>query len=169
MKDMLGSHVVAQKHGRMKVYPKEGTTMLLGEAMERIDASWRRLWDTIGVAGPRDLERPGPDGGWSVKDVLGHIAYWEEWCLRRMRGGAPVADLDVDRINAEQVAARRDIPVERVRAELERVHATLMHELHNLTPVQLEEGTAPGSWLAANTWEHYDEHRDQVASILPHL
>ena len=143
--------------------------MLLGETMERIEASWRRFWDTIGVAGPRDLERPGPDGGWSVKDVLGHIAYWEEYCLRRMRGGAPVSGLDVDRINAEQVAARRDIPVERVRADLERGHATLMHELHNLTPLQLEEGATPGGWLAANTWEHYDEHRDQVATILPHM
>ena len=86
-----------------------------------------------------------------------------------MRGAEPVADLDVDRINAEQVAARRDLPVEQVCADLQRTHATLMHELHNLTPLQLEQGTVPGGWLAVDTWEHYDEHRDQIAQILPHL
>jgi uncharacterized protein (TIGR03083 family) len=143
--------------------------MLPAEAVEQIELSWRQLWNTVGVAGPRDLDRPGPDGGWSVKDVLGHIAYWEEYCLSRMHGaGASVSGGDVDRINAEQVAARHDLPPEQVRADLERIHAELLNAIHDLSPDQLEEGTAPGGWIAANTWEHYDEHRDQIARILPH-
>lgn len=142
--------------------------MLLAEAAETIDASWRRLWSTIGIAGPRDLERTGPDDGWSVKDILGHIAYWEEDCLRIMQGGAPVPDEEVDRINAEYVAARRDRPTAQIRADLERTHQRLADELHNVTPLQLAEGTAPGGWLAIATWEHYDEHRDQIAALLPH-
>ena len=142
--------------------------MLVGEIEERIDASWRRLWDTIGVAGPRDLERPGPDGGWSVKDVLGHLAYWDEHCLNRMRGAPPQEFRDIDGLNAEQVEARRHLSLDQIRADLERVHSSLMQELHNLTPLQLQEGSAPGGWIAVDTWEHYDEHRPQIADILPH-
>ena len=142
--------------------------MLVAEAAETIDAAWRRLWNTIGIAGPRDLEREGPDGGWSIKDVLTHIAYWEDDCLRVMRGGTPVPNDEVDRINDEHVAARRDVPAAQVRAELERTHQRLVDELHDLTPVQLEEGTAPGGWLAICTWEHYAEHCDQIAALLPH-
>lgn len=142
--------------------------MLLGETIEQIDVAWRRLWETIGVAGDRDLERPGPDGGWSVKDVLGHLAFWEERALQRARGAAPIAFDDIDSLNAEQVEARRMLSAAQVRADLERGHDELLSALDSLTPLQLEEGTAPGGWLTVNTWEHYDEHREQIAAILPH-
>src|SRR5581483_2665399 len=110
--------------------------------------AWRRLWQTIGVAGDRDLERPGPDGDWSVKDVLGHLAFWEERALQRARGAASIAFDDIDSLNAEQVEARRMLSAAQVRADLERGHDELLSALNNLSPLQLEEGTQPGGWLA---------------------
>jgi predicted RNase H-like HicB family nuclease/uncharacterized damage-inducible protein DinB len=115
-------------------------------------------------------------GGWTARDVLGHVADWE-WVgvegLRRMAGGeSPLVELvqDLDAWNREHVAARRDQPWEAVLQELHAARQALLDSLQAIEPCLLGqrfsfpwggEGT-PADWLGVYPI-HDREHAAQLA------
>ena len=126
-----------------------------------------------------------PPDGWSVKDVMAHIAYWENYVLERFReasrGEKPrllgvIAPAELDRINQEALEAGRARILAEVKDEFRRAHRELWTELEEMPE------NRKGSWWALwpnsdrpwtlimnNTWEHYEEHsipvREWVKSI----
>src|SRR5262249_6135862 len=73
--------------------------------------------------------RPGR-GGWGVRELAAHIVGWQREMIpvleRLARGEKPIPDgvsyENVDDWNARHVAARRDLTVEGIRAELDASH-----------------------------------------------
>ena len=49
----------------------------MSDAVERVEASWAGLIDVIEGIPAEQMSEPGVSGDWSIKDLLGHIAYWE--------------------------------------------------------------------------------------------
>ncbi len=118
-----------------------------------------------------ELLRPRTQGRWSVKDVLAHIAAWEEEALRRFaliaRGrGDRILFYDadpraVDRFNARAVAATRSVTLGGVLRRLTRVRHRLIERLRKLPAASLRDPAhryPVTAWLPEFAWTHERQH-----------
>jgi hypothetical protein len=120
------------------------------------------------------LDRKGVIGEWSIKNVLAHIAAWEDWVVQalpvRVSTGATPADFrqraeDEDRFNAEEVAEREELTPDEQLMELERTRAELLAYLDSLDAATLARAhlwdTWPGTlpeYLLEALRDHEAEH-----------
>lgn len=85
------------------------------------------------------------EGVWTIKDVLGHIASWEEICLeplRRYADGDPFkAEVIKDYLilNEELAARKQDIPLDVILDELDAIRQKLVATASKLSAEQLEQ------------------------------
>src|SRR5436309_4720073 len=112
------------------------------------------------------IERPRTQARWSVKDVLAHIAAWEEEGVRRLRlvargRGDRIVWYDTmaeaDRFNARAVAAGRRLPLRTVLARLQRARTRLLEALRRLPAEALADPTHAlpvTRWLREFAWTH---------------
>jgi len=120
-------------------------------------ASFEAALETI----PRESwEDAGVLPGWSVKEMLWHMAGWLQKCARRLEemrtGGEPVrTGQTVDERNDELAAQARTMTVDAVYRGLIGARALMIEEWQALPTVD-EQAI---SELADETYEHYDEHR----------
>jgi len=85
------------------------------------------------------------EGVWTIKDVLGHIASWEEICLeplRRYADGDPFkAEVIKDYLilNEELAARKQDIPLDVILDELDAIRQKLVATVSKLSAEQWEQ------------------------------
>ncbi len=134
--------------------------MTLTEAAALIDTSWNG-WIAAIEAVPGDRwSDAGVCGAWSIKDLLGHIAVWDQVCvdyLGECVRGEESDTLDLQRVNDEAAALRADRNIAQQRAEMNESHAALLGALTKQTSFDPEV-------LGESSWLHYDEHAAQVRS-----
>jgi uncharacterized protein (TIGR03083 family) len=88
---------------------------------------------------PEQMTKPATIGGgdWSAKDLVGHIAFWEELALSTLtvwsRGAEPDMVGAVDEVNAANHVRKAKWSLERVLAERQEVHDRLMQEIEALS------------------------------------
>lgn len=128
------------------------------------------------------LTRPGVVGQWSMKDILAHIAGWQDWMLRvypiRLETGdmpedLRVTDENIDEWNRRFVAERAEYPPEKVLEDLQDGLRRLMIYAANLGASRLG---APNPWpgrsasiadyLREHLVQHDREHREQIERTL---
>lgn len=144
---------------------------LYGELIELTEASWARWLHALDRVPEDQFATPGVCGVWSVKDLLGHIAVWDDVAVRkigRLDGTEPNGmDEEVDAINAREAAVRADRTGAEQRAEMERNHERLLGALEAASRASDDDLERVRRWIAADTWEHYAEHTAQVAAAFP--
>jgi uncharacterized damage-inducible protein DinB len=101
--------------------------------------------------------------GWSVKELLWHMAGWLQKCARRLEemrtGGEAVrTGQTVDERNDELADQARTMTVDAVYRGLIDARALVREEWQALPDV--DERAI--SELACETYEHYDEHREDL-------
>jgi hypothetical protein len=107
---------------------------------------------------------------WSVTDLLAHLTWWEQWLLRVLQGDteaeaqlarfrSPDGQALVDALNATTYQANHARPLPELRAT---ARTSFQQVLQTLTTLPESTLTAFARVIAANTFEHYDEHRQQV-------
>ena len=154
---------------------------------ERIASEWAALQDVIGRLSEVQLTRPGRDGGWSIKDHIAHISGWEEYLLGVLAhdpahtafglDAATFETLDTDGLNARLHERSRDRPLEEVLVTSKRTHRRVLESLATISDDHLGKTIAalagdPSDdrtllWkIAANTYEHYTEHRGWILEQL---
>ncbi|HEV8309455.1 MAG TPA: DinB family protein [Methylomirabilota bacterium] len=113
-------------------------------------------------------------GDWSIKDVLVHIAAWEEEGRRRLaliargRGHRIVwydTMAEADRFNTRAVQAARKAGLPAVRRRLARARAGLIRTLKRLPPRALADPTHDlpvTRWLREFAWTHERAHRRDI-------
>jgi uncharacterized damage-inducible protein DinB len=85
------------------------------------------------------------EGVWTIKDVLGHIASWEEICLDPLRRYADDGPYRVEAIkdylilNEELAARKRDIPLDVILDELDAIRQELVATVSELSAEQWQE------------------------------
>jgi hypothetical protein len=134
------------------------------EMLQRASKGWLELTRVIDRIPTAALVRPNSIGTWSGKDLLAHLANWEEVALdivAEMEDGSPEAwpEGDNDEINEEMLAPYRDSALAEVREYLEATHFQLMdaaERARNVTPRIVLEVTS----------EHYAIHIDDLKSLL---
>lgn len=121
---------------------------------------WAGWWAHVEEVDP-DATRPD---GWSLKDVVAHIAAWQRSSVGRLaalgRGepdpGPPATE---DDFNAAAREASRSRSWQQVRAEAERAHEAFVSTIEAVPEDALARHDGLGAFVAAvNGVEHYEEH-----------
>ena len=111
---------------------------------------------------------------WSVKDMLGHIAFWQELMTARFyalrAGQTPDPVIDMDALNARILNDFRHLTLEEVRDREQAAYQQVLDMLESATDDELfnpdhfewANGNPFVGWIAGNTWEHYAEHLPEV-------
>ena len=124
------------------------------------------------------------DGGRSVKDVLSHIAVWERRCVRwfeiSMLGEVPerpqpgVTWEQMDDLNELDFLRTRDDTLQEARDDYRQSYQQLLALVKSMPEEDFGE-THRFSWwqgrpistvIAANSFEHYREHEEQIRAWL---
>ncbi len=153
------------------------------QQIEAIERGWRRLRDAVELLGPDGLDRR-TSSGWTVKELVAHVAFWEEAVdpvVNAMFRGAEVRseewyggdDLGVGPDdpwpeasvhNAREAAWARARTPEEVLARWDRSHRRLLDVVATLT----DDEVANDEYLArlgATTSLHYTEHLPEVEAL----
>jgi hypothetical protein len=136
---------------------------------ELLDA-WEALGSAVDSFSDMELEQPGVVESWSIKDLLGHIAFWAQRAAHNLQAIAAgrVDDIvaleskkTVDEWNEREWRRRRDLPLSAVREEWLESFQGAMEALAACPSKKLEEkveGTTALQSFALDTYEHYREH-----------
>jgi hypothetical protein len=131
--------------------------MTRDEIIERIDRSWDAWTAALDGIPPERSSEPGVCGYFSVKDLIGHIAFWDEQDLARahkLARGEEVQPNDWATMNDREYEAHKDDTLEAQTARMIAAHARLsadVRTLDRLDALKLDD-----------TWDHYDAHRDDI-------
>lgn len=161
--------------------PSDKQTLL--DLMELHRAAWD---DLISQFSKDHLVEPGAIGDWSVKDVIAHVAAYEDWTAEQMeatRQGEVVSQedfeamgaegwYDVDNRNGWLYAQMKDVPLEQVLAQSEQAFNRLLQAVDSTSDEDLQvpqwwtNGRALIDTIPGQTYEHYDQHMDALKSWL---
>jgi len=133
----------------------------------------RQFEELLDALSEDEMTQPNVVGVWSVKDVLAHVAWWEQNCVSEIVHGVeidpgPAGEPWVtDRANALMVAAKRDMPLADVLDEFRASYRSVVQTLEGLTDDRLDDtsidhSTSVYEFVADNTGRHYAEHRRDI-------
>jgi uncharacterized protein (TIGR03083 family) len=157
---------------------KQQLLKLIGQERERLER-------VVAQVPPQRLEEPTLEGGWSLKDTLAHLSWWERRTAHALRSGAlslpdtgPLAlaasltydDTWVDRVNALVYQHYRQHPANEVLEEFRRAHEEMLAALSELHDEDLADdgelnrriGGSVLQLIRGDTDEHYVEHREAL-------
>ncbi len=116
-------------------------------------------------------------GQWTIKDLLAHVAAWDEESLRGirelLRGERPrFLDTDWDQWNAKEVEKRRALSRQAVLEELKRSHREFLEFLRGLGEAEWERPREERwkrykvtvAWMVGGVIGHDREHAKQIRS-----
>jgi hypothetical protein len=116
----------------------------------------------------------GVVGAWSIKDLLGHMAFWAQEAAKNtelVKAGRqgqivrPDTSKAIDRWNAREQRLRAGRSLAEVRYELEESHQRALAALADLPEERLSLNLDGGTFLelyALDTYDHYREHTDHI-------
>lgn len=128
---------------------------------------------------------PPIEGEWSVKDIMAHIAAWEQICTRWLeevvRGVTPQPSERLDVESNERIyREHRDRSLAEVQELFHHAHQQFLHQVNLLAQTFSEEDLNtphrfawteawPGSTLIAviadNSYEHYYDHAQMIRRL----
>lgn len=140
------------------------------ELVRQEDEAWAEVRSLLGGLTPEQKQRPSltPEG-WSVKDLLWHVACW--WAeagiqLQRIRAGTyEDPGKDIDELNARFLEEGRREDLATVEAELAAARTRALQELElqsELRPVAVE-------WFVESGAHHYREHLPELRAWVDDL
>jgi uncharacterized damage-inducible protein DinB len=134
----------------------------VSDLLQRIEDSWSRFLSSLDDLSDDQLLEPSAVGEWSLKDLLGHIAFWDdlgrENVALALSGQAREFD-DFEALNQVDFAARQGRALAEERAAMHQAHAALVADLEER---QKLDATAIDEAIAGSTYEHYREHLADV-------
>lgn len=129
--------------------------------LTEMDRTYDELHAILNGLSPAQRMATGATGDWRVKDVLNHLARWNDVAydetIVRARGERRGRDLS-NYLELNDQWAKEDVarPLEEVEAHFEASHQRVANLLRGLTPEQWTPGVRRWAWIALP--EHYAEH-----------
>ncbi len=115
------------------------------------------------------MTAPGVAGDWSVKDVLAHVATWEEEALKYLplilsEGRPPryASYGGIDAFNARMTEAKRRLSLADIQRRLEETHRELIAYLRRVPEEQFATETRFRHRLRLDTYSHYPLHTSMI-------
>jgi hypothetical protein len=130
----------------------------VNELLERIDAGWRALMQALDGIPDDRFDEPGVIGAWSLKDLFGHLAFWDDHAIQeieRALAGLPREDAEWQAMNEADHAARAGRTLPEQRAAMHQAHAEMVARLEDVAG--LDAGPIDAA-IRPDTYDHYAEH-----------
>lgn len=124
------------------------------DILTRIDTAWNEFLPSLDGLSEEDASRPGVAGYYSVKDLLAHLAWWENQTREAVESGRS-EPLDVEARNDQIYAEYKDASFGELKQRLIDVHTRARETFAstpNLTEADVED----------DTWGHWTEHGEQI-------
>jgi hypothetical protein len=154
------------------------------KVLELIRSKRATLEEILKPLSEEQMTQPGAQDDWCVKDILAHIADWEQrmvqWVEESLRGDVPERPApgltwdDLDLLNERTYLKNKDRPLQEILAEFDGSYQQALGTVEYLDEEDLiepdrfgwREGDPLWHMIAANTWWHYDEHYEAIANWL---
>lgn len=149
-------------------------TLSLNSIRQRVREGRAALDARLAPLSEAQITTAHPPVGWNIKDVMAHIAFWEDYACQRLseatRGEKPrlLGDIDeaeVDRINQEALEAGRARSLDAVQADFARTHRDLLAAIDAVPDDESDpwwglwpDTVVPRRVIVYNTYDHYAEH-----------
>ena len=130
----------------------------VSEMLPLIDQAWSRFQAALDRVPAARIAEPGVCEQWSVKDLIGHVAFWDGQVIDDIDGyiaRRPALKNPWNDWNAAEAAKRAGMSIEVLFAELTATHERMLARLSSVTEIDLE-------MIAVDTWEHYVEHAQEI-------
>jgi hypothetical protein len=153
----------------------------------RIQESFERFLQATAPLREDELLEPRLQGGWSVKDVLAHLAWWDQWLLytiplKDQSGPArrppplfdeiPIDGRWADRMNARVYEFNRTRELSEIQAESEAARRDVLQLVQSFSDTDVfdAEGLSavlgqPAAPLLLGIYEHYEEHAHAIERL----
>jgi hypothetical protein len=141
--------------------------------LERIREDYALLNEAISQLSDEQLITPIAADGWSIKDILAHIAAWDYALLASHIGGQPFHEAigmdaahaktaDLAQVNEHLYHKGKELALNEALAAFRHTYQQLMAKLEQISEADLYSATTPdGGPLidqANGIYEHYEEH-----------
>lgn len=151
------------------------------ELLNEIYAGRTRLEAALQKLTPPQMTSPDLPGGWSVKDLMAHLGWWENHVQELYRAlvadGEPVEPINegtVDAVNARVIETFRSRDLEDVRAYEQDAYTHLLELIETAPEADLFDpqrfswtANQPfAGWLVGNSSGHYEEHLQNLENLL---
>jgi len=148
------------------------------DVLKSLDHSWNELRELIDSMSEPEMVEPGVVDDWSIKDLLGHMAFWADRAVTTLaevkagRGAAvpgPETETELDEWNAREFAAREGKNLAQLREEWERAHEAARAAIEAFPEEKLDEPFKDHTVVfsfGADTFAHYQEHAAQISAWL---
>lgn len=145
----------------------------IAELARELDAAREELSAALAAADPALLTTPGLVGDWSARELVAHLAHWDDWastCLEALAADGletlVTDEWDVDAQNADVAAEVASLTMSAVRdreaASFERFAGLLADLDASLLATPAPWGGTVESIVRENGSEHYAEHAEQI-------
>jgi hypothetical protein len=140
------------------------------QLISRLEAGWRRLEAACEGLPDAVIDEPGVTGDWSVRDVLGHIATWEEEALKHLpsvlAGRRPprysVTYGGIDAFNATRREQLRGLSSEDLQRRRRETHSRLLDFLAGVPEEYFQREGRFRRRLRLDTYAHYALHAQAI-------
>ncbi len=133
----------------------------------------------IATTSAEQLTQTRGEDGWSLKDVLAHMAAWQELCASWidmvMRGETPpqtttFSDETINQMNENFYDTNKNRPLNEVIGFFRQSHEQLLNVVNALTDDDINEpnrfawraGRPLLAFIAGNSFGHFEEHADSL-------
>ena len=136
--------------------------------LSAVSSEWEEFKRSIALVPQDDLDVPGVVGSWSVKDLIGHVATWDQEAVRALRRFLTDRDAnvlttwtDVDGFNAREADRKKDATLAEHYNELEESHRELVELLSRLAEVELGLSEVE-TRIRVDSYEHYADYKGEI-------
>ena len=160
------------------------------ELLIDIEHAWTTLNTTLDSLTEAQMTIPHDAEGWTIKDHLVHLTFWERSVVAFLQGQPRHQGLGVeetlylkgndDEINAAIYQQHKDLPLSEALAQFRRTHQQLLKLLEPLTDADLQkpyrhylpeepgEGDGPPALnvVYSNSAHHFAEHLPWIAALV---
>lgn len=156
-----------------------------GRLLADIEREWGALITSLERLDTEQMTEIRDPQGWSVKDNIIHLAYWERGVCFYLQGMPRHVGMGIDEelfqhgsfdeINAVIQQAQKDMSLEEVQALIHYCHRQLLHQVRSKTDEELlkpystsDEGRVRTvlEVIYDNTAAHFAEHREWIAALV---
>ena len=152
------------------------------ELLDKIRTGYAELDQVLAPLNEAQMTTGGENGAWSIKDILAHLAAWQQRTLTRieaaLRNEKPAippltSDEEIDQLNEHFYQENKHRSLSEVLSNfrtsssqlLEAVQAAPEEVLIDPQRVPWLNGIAVWQIVAGNTYEHIAEHMDSIQKL----
>ncbi len=136
------------------------------QLMARINRRWLEFNQAYAGLPDVSMHSAGVVEGWSMKDILTHVATWDGEALKAlpiiMQGKRPPRYGGVDNFNARQYDTNSRYSLAEARSRLADGHVQLLEFLAEVPESQFATETRFRHRLRLDTYSHYAEHTQSI-------